>query len=628
MKSKNFQRAYSRAHDQLLWGFEKNYNLGDFALLFVNPDFRSDIDENTEGNFVTSEEASKHFDLITETSFEYALKKKFIKYLRSAFLEVFQELQDYEGPKKNLNQSTPQLRPQTTQNLFPTVERLETSPEQDNLNPMNTNPNDPLIKKNEKGEGIQIEGSDANKLQTNQNPLLLKAGSRVEKDNKNNKPSVNLSAKPNQSEFKPKKETKPQKKTEAELNEEEKRRGDIRKIMVGGKFLRDQCLEEREKATSRLVQQPSEYTYNKPPESADNFAKSADNSFRPMKLSENVDRLATANQNPIKSAVMDPSGVDKSAMKFVKEVAWAKTSNTVRDYLTLLRQLIYVIFAYNGIIIREFVSSNGHLVIAVCYGHPTNIRKIAENMGIGKPVDISLVDLMSLEPVDDKYRPLRANKVLWNSKEWQKAYFKKIGESQQTNMATAAQANNFEKQKMIPDDPAIKDGQENEIKERPSLSRPGKRVVKSNAPEEINMKNKIVTEEINVDNLTDYTVQAMKFPDELFGQANTSMSFSFFKESKNNIVDKSILNEISFNQSKMDVVDMSINKDTEKKQSSKPSLEPMTTTELQDNIIRLINFIDFKGIIRSCGGTWEKSDVNNEYFNQRIRKRGLRPRRN
>ena len=78
MKSTNFQRAYSRAHDHLLWGFEQNYNLGDFALLFVNPDFNPEIDQTTEGNFTTSEEASKHFDLITETSFDYAVKKKFI----------------------------------------------------------------------------------------------------------------------------------------------------------------------------------------------------------------------------------------------------------------------------------------------------------------------------------------------------------------------------------------------------------------------------------------------------------------------------------------------------------------------------------------------------------------------
>jgi hypothetical protein len=619
MKSKNFQRAYSRAYDHLLWGFEKNYNLGDFALLFVNPDFRSDIDATTDGNFVTSEEASKHFDLITETSFDYTLKKKFIKNLRSAFLEVFQELQDYEAPKKVFKLNEHELNPQTTQINFQTAERLDTTPELNNANQGNV---DPLADQNKK-DNIQIDGTHLNIQQTNINVQNSKG--ELNQDTKNPKPSMsNLSGKPNQSETKPKKAAKPQKKTDKELKEEEKRKGDIRKIMVGGKFLRDQCLEKRARANARLVPQFSEFVPNKPPESADNFMKSANTSFQPIKTFDNLDEAANANPNPMKSAVLDPSGVDRSAMKYVKEMAWTKTSNTVRDYLTLLRQLIYVIFAYNGVIIREFVSSNGHLIIAVCYGHPTNIRKIAENMGLGKPVDISLVDLMSLEPVDTKYRPLRANKVLWNNKEWQKAYFKKISESQRSNLATASQANNIEQQKLILTESDKKTDQPNESKDGPSLPKPGNRVLKSTAPEDANTKNKIVTEDINTDNLSDYQIQAIKFPGDLLAQQNnTSMNFSLFKDPKQNIVDKSILNEISFNQSKGDVVDMSLNKEAPDKSSPKQVLEPMTTTELQDNIIKLINYIDFKGIIRSIGGTWEKNDVNNESDNKRVRERSL-----
>ena len=615
MKSKNFQRAYSRAHDQLLWGFEKNYNLGDFALLFVNPDFNPEIDQTTEGNFITSEEASKHFDLITETSFDYALKKKFIKNLRFAFLEVFQELQDYEAPKKNAYQGYSQNKPGDSQNMMHTVERLETNPELEKLNPPNASPNNPS------GGNVRINGVDVNTPQLNQNPQLSNAEGVQEKDLKNSKP-----AKPNQSEVKQKKQSRPQKKTEKELREEERRKGDIRKILVGGKFLRDQCLEEREKATSRFVYQSKENLQSRQPESVDHLGKSAETSYRPIKIAENIDKSANPVQTHIKSAVLDPSGVDKSAMKFVKEVAWAKTSNTVRDYLTLLRQLIYVIFAYNGIIIREFVSSNGHLIIAVCYGHATNIRKIAENMGIGKPVDISLVDLMSLEPVDSKYRPLRANKVLWNIKEWQKAYFKKITGAQETNVATAEQAKQVNERKSIQGDESKKDEQDNEVKEGVVYPRPGSRIITSKAPEEVNTKNKIITEDINIDNLQDITVQAIKFPEELFAAQNSNLSFSFAKEPKQNIVDKSILNEVSFNQHKGDVVDMSMNNETEKTPPKKQNLESISSAELQEHIIKLIRFIDFKGIIRSCGGTWEKSDVNNEYVYKRIRERGLRPR--
>lgn len=96
----------------------------------------------------------------------------------------------------------------------------------------------------------------------------------------------------------------------------------------------------------------------------------------------------------------------------------------MRDYLTLIRQLVYIMLGYQGIIVREFVGADGQFIIAVCYAHEDNMKKIAESMGLRKEVDLSVVDLLSLEPIDDKYRPLRMNLALWDVNHWHSLYGK------------------------------------------------------------------------------------------------------------------------------------------------------------------------------------------------------------
>lgn len=82
--------------------------------------------------------------------------------------------------------------------------------------------------------------------------------------------------------------------------------------------------------------------------------------------------------------------------------------------MTLLRQLIYTLMAYQGIIIREFFSSDNKYILGVCYGFETNLQNQAEKIRLKKEIDISMVDLMSLEPIDNKNRPLRLHEAIWS----------------------------------------------------------------------------------------------------------------------------------------------------------------------------------------------------------------------
>jgi len=40
-------------------------------------------------------------------------------------------------------------------------------------------------------------------------------------------------------------------------------------------------------------------------------------------------------------------------------------------------------------------------------------------MKLKKQIDLSIVDIMSLEPIDSKYRPLRLHEAIWDSKLWE-----------------------------------------------------------------------------------------------------------------------------------------------------------------------------------------------------------------
>lgn len=83
---------------------------------------------------------------------------------------------------------------------------------------------------------------------------------------------------------------------------------------------------------------------------------------------------------------------------------------------------MYVILGFQGIITREFVSLDGYFIVTVCYGHEFNTKMVVEYLRLNKFLDVAFSDLMSLEPLDEKRRPLRLHENIQDSKLWELNY--------------------------------------------------------------------------------------------------------------------------------------------------------------------------------------------------------------
>lgn len=340
LKTKNFQRHFSKNYGQILWKFEKNLNIGDLAMIFPNPDKNPKINPATKGNAISSHQAEKHFDRIIESQCDYNLNKKFIKLLRATFLEVFNELTDFVSEKKENYETSEQENASLIRNTEPKVP--ETNLNGDILfEERKTKDNPENIVKSTHKDGSQINKSV-----------------KISQDQKN-------SSKINKIE-------KPKNAIQNDQNKFAKL-----KIIAGGKFYKLASLTELEE--------------------------------------ENHENLLNSEFQESKS----------NQEKKNRQFKWVKTSNCVMDFMTLLRQTVYLLLSYHGIVLREFLSVDENLIIAVCYGDNKNIKNLAEIMGIQKAINLSIMDLMSLEPVDQKLRPLRINALLWNKKKWE-CYYKSV----------------------------------------------------------------------------------------------------------------------------------------------------------------------------------------------------------
>lgn len=84
----NFQRRYLYELPKLLWQTEKLEDLGDFVLLFPNPDKSIESD----GAGISLADAEEYFRQIFDTNYNYPYKKKFMTALKEAFIQAFIDL--------------------------------------------------------------------------------------------------------------------------------------------------------------------------------------------------------------------------------------------------------------------------------------------------------------------------------------------------------------------------------------------------------------------------------------------------------------------------------------------------------------------------------------------------------
>lgn len=87
-----------------------------------------------------------------------------------------------------------------------------------------------------------------------------------------------------------------------------------------------------------------------------------------------------------------------------------QSKNITQDFSTLMRNTILAkLSCQAGFKSRSFVSSSGEYIFTVLYSRDFNLKITAEKDSFNKQVSLALSDLLSLEPVDRKRRPLRLN---------------------------------------------------------------------------------------------------------------------------------------------------------------------------------------------------------------------------
>lgn len=450
MKTKNFQRKYMSKLPKLLWTFEKDLNAGDFGLVFLNPDCG-----NYKNNYVTSEMAMNNFDKLAETSFDYHLKEKFLKLLRKAYMEAFIALPDFDvdGPKaeRGLGNLLPTYVPfigkkhhddqhKAHNNDIPQGPPVNSSlPGQPVSNVKNqyltgrfdVMPlNDHMARVNEKDEVVDENKDEPIHLENKE----LEKGLNIKNEN---------SAKQNTRRVTFQDEHNPQLLTSNVLNKDEKvviKPGSYQMLetnqympqgLLSQRDLNDQIIDPQTEniPLSRMVKvkDPKNNVFNQL-EAANKQPGQLPPQHEVLPPIDKAGKAITKRQQEQELKKRE-SEIRKVLAKknFLVEIqpgVWDRKATQVQDYMTMLRQVVYILLAYQGIIVREFVSSDGQFIIAVCYAHEDNLKKIAETMGLRKEVDLSVVDLLSLEPVDSKLRPLRMNVALWDYNRWESIYGK------------------------------------------------------------------------------------------------------------------------------------------------------------------------------------------------------------
>lgn len=83
-----------------------------------------------------------------------------------------------------------------------------------------------------------------------------------------------------------------------------------------------------------------------------------------------------------------------------------------------MRNLILVRLSQIGCMVRNFISNDGKSIFSVIYFSEQNLKTQAERSKILKVLNTEFTDLLSLEPCDPCFRPLRLNNRLWRPRDY------------------------------------------------------------------------------------------------------------------------------------------------------------------------------------------------------------------
>lgn len=97
-QSENFQRKFMHDLPKLLWNNEKIEDLGDFVLLFPNPE---KVGKSAMETGISFDEAEQYFSEMLKTPYIYQYKRKFMEALEIAHNQAFLDL-DIKESRKDL----------------------------------------------------------------------------------------------------------------------------------------------------------------------------------------------------------------------------------------------------------------------------------------------------------------------------------------------------------------------------------------------------------------------------------------------------------------------------------------------------------------------------------------------
>lgn len=90
--------------------------------------------------------------------------------------------------------------------------------------------------------------------------------------------------------------------------------------------------------------------------------------------------------------------------------------------MNMLRRSVCAALSNQGFIMRQILVEDGHKIAVIITMPEQNVKKEAERIKMNKEVEFGIADLLSLEPLDRKGRPLRLNAYLHNEYLWNNEY--------------------------------------------------------------------------------------------------------------------------------------------------------------------------------------------------------------
>jgi hypothetical protein len=118
-----------------------------------------------------------------------------------------------------------------------------------------------------------------------------------------------------------------------------------------------------------------------------------------------------------------------------REFHWTKkTDSKTNDFLTLMRKCICTVLANQGFLMREVFVNKGKQIAVVLTLPEINLQKTAAEMALVRPLEFGVADLISLEPVDSKGRPLRTNALLLDKDLFERHYLRGVSESKKKEL--------------------------------------------------------------------------------------------------------------------------------------------------------------------------------------------------